>query len=150
MGSPRQPPAARVRLAVSSHSLGKGMLRTGIPALADLGGAQAHRLAHVLRQRGVALHELGAEPLVQAEHVGKGEDLAVAGGGPPGAERGGGPPSGGAARWAPGRTILVWSIICTSVAERFVSSPASTWFTESPTSSTSTPAASSSRANNAS
>src|SRR2546430_14140195 len=55
------------------------MLGPGIPALAYLGGIQLDGLAHVLRERRIALHELGVEPVVQPQHVGEHQHLAVAG-----------------------------------------------------------------------
>src|SRR3989441_9752110 len=54
------------------------MLRARIAPLAHLGRVQLHRLAYVFGERRVAFHELGAEPVVQSQHVVQHEYLAVA------------------------------------------------------------------------
>src|SRR5439155_15499266 len=77
-GSTRPPPASRARPAARGRSFRKRVFGPRIAPLAHLGRVQLHRLAYVLGERGVALHELGTEPVVQAEHVVQHEHLAVA------------------------------------------------------------------------
>src|SRR2546430_8866597 len=67
LSRPRSPPAATGH--DDGASFRERMLRPGIPPLAHLGREQPHRLAHVLGERRVALHEFGRELLVQAQHV---------------------------------------------------------------------------------
>src|SRR5690606_9226776 len=54
------------------------MLGAGIAAVADGGDVVTHALAGHRRQLGETLQELRLELLVQPEHVGQDEDLAVA------------------------------------------------------------------------